>query len=463
MKGKKVISLLMASALVTAMLSGCGSRQDVSESAETSTGTETASTATEESSESQAVEETEEEITLRFSWWGGDSRHEATLECIAAFEKEHPNVHIEAEYGGFDGYQDKLSAALAGGNEPDIIQIDQPWMSTFMAQNPDFFVNLNDYTDIFKIDGFSTEFLESYCVYNDKLVALPSGTNAMNFLVNMAVLEEAGVEFGEQITWDDLLEQGKKVNAVNPDNYMINLDAGISFYITRTYLNQLRDSSLITTDYTVGFSVEEIAEAFEYTKKLYDEKVVIPYEEAMIFKGAPADNPKWNNNQLGGWMMWSSTADQQQWGDNAKTLRYPVMEGAVESAITVRPSQLISVSSNSAHPKEAVMFLDFMFNQDEGILALKDTRSVPANDYARNLLEENGLIYGPTSLAVSYAMENPGHVDEDVPNTSEVSDAFDMILEKLIYGQYSDATKAAQDAYDTMSSMLEIIKSDIAD
>ena len=64
-----------------------------------------------------------EKVTLRFSWWGGDERNEATLDVIEAYEKEHPNITIEAEYSGDDGYQEKLSTALAGNTAADIIQM----------------------------------------------------------------------------------------------------------------------------------------------------------------------------------------------------------------------------------------------------------------------------------------------------------------------------------------------------
>ena len=82
-----------------------------------------------------------EKVTLRFSWWGGDERNEATLDVIEAYEKEHPNITIEAEYSGDDGYQEKLSTALAGNTAADIIQMGPGWMPSYVAQG-DFFVDL---------------------------------------------------------------------------------------------------------------------------------------------------------------------------------------------------------------------------------------------------------------------------------------------------------------------------------
>lgn len=464
---KKMAALLAAAAMLTGMIGGCGGTSQGTEesaasqpSAAEEAGAEGDGAGTEQAKEEGQAAGSGEEVILRFSWWGGDSRHEATLACIEAFEALYPNITIEAEYGGFDGYQDKLSAALSGGTEADIIQMDQPWMATYMSQNPDFFLDISQYEDIIDLSGFSQDFLDDFCVYNDKLVSLPTGNNALNFLANQAVLDEAGIEFGDTITWDDFYEQGKKVNEADPEKYFVNMDSGIFYYVTKIYLMQLTDRQLINEDYTVGYTVDEMEEAFAYTKKLYDDKVILPLEESMIFSGAPQDNPGWNNNMYGSWLNWSSTADQQQWGENAVTLPYPGLEGVQNSGVIVRPAQLMVISSNCSHPEEAMLFLDFMFNQDEGILALKDSRSIPPTEHGRALLEENGMINAQASQAVELAMQNPGTPELDVANTTEVSNTFNSVLEKMIYGEYDSPRAAAEDAYNLMTSMLETVKAD---
>ncbi len=452
-RGKKLAVWMAGAVLAAGLLSGCQKQQEPK--------TDEAQGQVQEGAQQAAGEDSKEQVTLRFSWWGGDSRHEATLACIEAFEKENPNIKIEAEYGGFDGYQDKMSASLSGQTEADIMQMDQPWMATFMAQNPDFFVNIRDYEDCISLDGFSEDFLEDFCVYSDKLVSLPTGTNALNLLANKAVMDKAGITFSDVITWDDFYEQGKKVNETDPESYFINMDNGIAFYATRIYLMQMTSRQLINEDYTLGVTVDELEEAFAYTKKLYDDKVIIPYEESMIFKGAPQDNPKWNNDQLGCWLNWSSTADQQQWEDNAVSLPYPRIEGAENSGVLIRPAQVLVVSSNCEHPREAMKFLDFMFNQEAGILALKDCRSIPPTEKGRQILEENGLISSQASQAVALAVEDPGMPELVVPNTTEVTDTFDAVIEKMIYGQYESPRAAAEEAHKLMSDMLATVKADM--
>ena len=42
-----------------------------------------------------------------------------------------PHVKIEGEYGGFDGYLEKLTTQLAGRTAPDIMQIDIAYLGPF--------------------------------------------------------------------------------------------------------------------------------------------------------------------------------------------------------------------------------------------------------------------------------------------------------------------------------------------
>ena len=97
-KTGKWLATMVVTAAMAASLAGCAS--ETAEKNET-TQEQGENTNTEEKSDSS-------DVTLRFAWWGGDSRHEATLAAIEAYEKEHPNVKIEGEYQGYDGYYEKM-------------------------------------------------------------------------------------------------------------------------------------------------------------------------------------------------------------------------------------------------------------------------------------------------------------------------------------------------------------------
>lgn len=151
----------------------------------------------------------EEKVTLRFSWWGGDGRHQATLAAIEAYKKIAPNVTIEAEYQGFDGYEQKVKTQLASATSADIIQLDVPWMKE-LTKN-DFFLDLSKQEGL-SLESFDQDFLNNFSVYNDKMVALPSGVNAYALVINKTAADKLGVPTDIQWDWDTLYEEGKKLH-----------------------------------------------------------------------------------------------------------------------------------------------------------------------------------------------------------------------------------------------------------
>ena len=91
---------------------------------------------------------------LRFAWWGGAGRHEATLKAARLFEQRNPGVKIKAEYMGFNGYLERLTAQIAGRSEPDVMQINWAWLAMF-SKRGNGFTDLNAYRPLLALDQFS--------------------------------------------------------------------------------------------------------------------------------------------------------------------------------------------------------------------------------------------------------------------------------------------------------------------
>ena len=73
-------------------------------------------------------------VELRFSWWGSDKRAQVTQEAIDAFEAENPNIKIKPEYGDWSGYWDKLATQVAANDAPDIIQMDEKFITEYSSR-----------------------------------------------------------------------------------------------------------------------------------------------------------------------------------------------------------------------------------------------------------------------------------------------------------------------------------------
>lgn len=140
-KAKQITGLLMAGIMASTVLAGCTNEPAPSSTSQAEAGKDSGAG-------SSAPAALGDQITLRFMWWGGDERNEATLAVIDQYQKLHPEVRIEAEMNSDQGYIDKVSTMLANGTAPDILQQNVDSLPDFVSRG-DFFVDFYEYKDTF--------------------------------------------------------------------------------------------------------------------------------------------------------------------------------------------------------------------------------------------------------------------------------------------------------------------------
>ena len=87
---------------------------------------------------------------------------------------------------------------------------------------------------------------DRFGTFDGKLLALPTGMSCLATVANKNAAETCGVDLTKQITWDSMLEDGKKLHAENPDYYYLNTDTKILCeYVLRPYLRQMTGESFI--------------------------------------------------------------------------------------------------------------------------------------------------------------------------------------------------------------------------
>jgi len=383
------------------------------------------------------------QITLRFSWWGSDGRHQATLSAIKAFEAKNPGVKIEAEYGGWDGYYQKLVTQLAGATMPDIMQIDQPWVAE-LSNKGDVFLTIGAGAGI-DLSGFDASFLKDFCSYKGQLKGLPTGLNGTSFLLDKDVLAAAGINSNTEWTWDSMLSEGSKVHKKDSKKYFLNMGPAImSMFVTR-YINQLSGGVFIGEDKKLQFTKAQAEAAFAYFKKWQDQGVIVPASSSILYNNKEEENPAWINGQTACMFTWASAVDKVRASKpNVVIKAEPVMPKAANSGILVRPSQVFAVSKDSEHPKEALAFLNFMFNDPEGIVALGSSRGVPPTAKARALLKEKKLMPAEVEQITNIALANRGKPQTTWAMNSEIGEIIADVVEQFAFDKLSPE-KAASD------------------
>src|SRR5690349_19390257 len=78
-----------------------------------------------------STELSNEPVTLRFTWWGSDARHQRTQQVITLFQKKYPNITVKGEFKDWNGYWDSLATTTAAQEAPDVIQMDELYLASY--------------------------------------------------------------------------------------------------------------------------------------------------------------------------------------------------------------------------------------------------------------------------------------------------------------------------------------------
>jgi oligogalacturonide transport system substrate-binding protein len=344
-----------------------------------------------------AQAQSQEAQTLRFSWWGGGERHEATLKAIAAFEARNPGVKIKAEYMGFQGYLERLSTQIAGGSEPDIMQINWAWLSMFSKTGEGFY-DLNRSRNLVALNQFSDEELKMGTVQG-RLNGLPSSYTARIFVWNKTSFDRAGLPL--PATWDQLLAAGKVFQQKLGDKaYVIDGEAYDMILTSQAYIAQKHGTPYVSpAQPKVAMSEQALLEWVQTYKKLTENHVGVPLPLRASLGGAekPTEQqPDWVNGNWAGNYTWDSvlrlresTLGKDQKLDIGEFLTLP---NAKSSGMFGRPALMFSVSKRSKHPEVAARFLSFLLTDPEAARILGLTRGVPAADSQfHTLVKENRI------------------------------------------------------------------------
>jgi len=385
-----------------------------------------------------------ETINLRFSWWGGDARHKATLEAIDLYQKLNPGVQIQAEYGGADGYQQKMKLQLAAKTAPDILQLDQTWLDEITSKG-DFFVDLSKRKD-FNLGAFDPGFLKDFCTFDGQVIGAPTGVNGQILLVNKTVAAKMGVNIANLSTWDGLLEEGKKLHAKDPNYYLLSHDtANFMGEVVMGYIKQLTGKSPIGADYTLAFTQAEMTRALTWLRQAVDYGVIQPPGEAALYALKGDQNPKWINQQMICMVEWASSYTRNLNKDAEYVLLLPpIMKNAKTGASTMRPSQELCVNKKSSNIDEAVKFTNWFLNDPEAAKILGDVRSVPASSVARKAAAAAGKISELTASALERATASRKAPDSAAALGTQLIDILNDVAIKVEFKSLTPEAGAAE-------------------
>lgn len=403
------------------------------------------------------------DIALRFSWWGGGERHEATNAAIKAFEAKNPGVTIKGEYGGFLGYVDKMSVQMAGGVEPDIIQSDWAWLSQFSKDGNGFY-DLKKANQV-QLDAFIGESWKTGLI-NGKLNGVPSSYTARVFLWNKSTWDKAGLPLPK--TWDELLAAGKVFEQkLGKDHFPLDSHLYDAVMVAQAYMLQKTGKSWIYSNQAkVAYSQAEALEWVRFYKRMVDQHVISTLQYRVSAAGGNIETPveqlpDWVSGKFAGSYVWDSVLKTRiSTAPKSMTFEignFPTLPDAKDSGYFGRPAQMFVVSKNSKNPEMAAKFVNWMVNSPEAAGILGTVRGVSMSQAFRDTQINANKFTPIETTAMNQIAKAQINVPSPLIESPRIRTWVVEVFEKFAQGKITDQ-EAAKMLVDETNAQLRRLK-----
>ncbi len=346
---------------------------------------------------------TEEEITLTYSTWQHTSADIVTIESLMvnAFMEKYPNITVNIQMMGASSeeWDSNFVAAAESGTLPDVFLVNR--LASFLPYNI-----LADITEFFENDSDTDYIFDSVHdlgMYKDKRYAIPTFIYPTMWIVNLDILEAAGVAIP---SYDWTFDQMQSIaQATTNENTHILGMYGCSFY-NRELPKVLKLNAAVTEE-EIAIAKSWQSYSFDGTKFNFDDPVFLSamtYLTEAVNGGYCVDTL--SAETLEEWYLDSAfipTANGKValWRDASWSAKnyfsqmlfnwdiYPGPNG-----VTGGNTDIAGIASTSQNKAAAYQFLKFMSYSEEGLLTryqlfedYSDQVFISANNYGYPIVD----------------------------------------------------------------------------
>ncbi|MFD2690845.1 ABC transporter substrate-binding protein [Streptomyces phyllanthi] len=320
-------------------------------------------------------------VVLRYTWWGNPDRAARTQEAVDLFEKENPGIEVQTSFSGYDAYKQKLATQAAGGDAPDVMQLDYRMIDQYASGG--VLMDFAKQQGTLDTGEFDKGLLATGKV-DGKQYAIPQARGTETVVYDTEQWKATGVPLPRDgWTWSEwadamraLAEKTGKPGATDP---------GQSEDAFEVWLRG-QGKALYTKDRKLGFTADDLARWWTFTDKLRREGAVSSAEQTTQIDGTVENTP------LG---RGTATADTN-WDAPSSGFLALIPDGVTLAPMPsgedgtpgqyFKPSMFMGVAADTSNPKESVRLVDFMLNDPEAAKILGATRGIPVNETLRDAI-----------------------------------------------------------------------------
>ncbi len=369
-------------------------------------------------------------VTLRYSWWGNAERADLMQKAIDRFQAKHPNIKVTPSFQEFEAYWQKMATETAGGNAPDVFQMDFGYLREYSDRN--VLYDLKQQEGAHLQLGDLVDGLKGAGEIKGKLYGVPVGGNTWGYLYNPALYDKAGVAAPKAgWTWDEYwrgVEQITERTGVYGAGNLVG-----TYYNLELKLLQ-EGKSLYTEDCKLGFDKARLTRFFEECVKMAGSKAVMPVEKGVQIKPKHALEA----DLIAGALGWDNFLARY-----AKATKQEIKLGPVPTdnpeklGQYVKPAMLLSVSQKTEHAVSAAKLVSFMINDPEAGRIFGANRGLPPTNAQRAAIQ----LEGPLKVVAEYEDGLKGKFVPTPPappkGAGALEQSFIRITEELQYRKIS--------------------------
>jgi putative chitobiose transport system substrate-binding protein len=289
-------------------------------------------------------------------------------ELIASYEQANPGVTIEwSDYPGGE-IQQKLLAAVAGGDVPDVVNLNTDLTLQVAAANPDVLVKTNEAVPAEKQQEYF-ENLWNSTQYNGATYGIPWYATTRVVVYNKDIMQQAGIQEPPK-TFDELAEVAKTVkDKTGKWGYAPNINLIESFMMDGV--------PLVNEDRTqAAFNTPEGVEVAQYFVDLKNQGLI---PEDILAKGYQGELQLYKEGNLamqlaGASLVKQIEADAPEVFANTDVAPHPTRSANV---LPVGLMHLV-VPAQSENVEQAVDFALFVTNAENQLGLAKNSVTVPS-------------------------------------------------------------------------------------
>jgi multiple sugar transport system substrate-binding protein len=363
--------------------------------------------------------------------WAMGAEGEKLSVLADAFMKENPDAKVSITPVPWDGAHNKLAAAIAGQETPDVTMLGTTWVGEFAKTGaldvtpPDFVQEKDFFPGAWEtgvVDGTS--------------YSVPWYVETRLLFVNKAAAEKAGISSPPK-TWDELTQAVKDLQAKGGSKFGIYLQPGQTGSWQTVMPLVWQNGGDIYDGKQFTLDTAEVVAALDYYKSFYDSGLA---SRDRLREGE--SEPKLLSGEVGSFVSgpWHIGL-LNDLGGKGKYELWPMPSGSGDFTSFIGGSNM-AVFKNTKNRDGAWKFVSYLMRPDVQVKWYKTVADLPAVQAAW----DDKTLAGDPLLKMFGDQLDKAKAPPSIPTWEQIAAGVDTELEKIAKGteSASDAAKAMQ-------------------